>query len=114
MPRSILLSRFFLPLSAVGLGRFVTSLDDPHQDYHNPICNASPKVTEKVQTQYDSIRHTFNYQNVASQLTAFLSSSFSKRLKASIQITADQAKTYYLNNAGQWFRHAVQSRETRE
>ena len=61
MPRSILLSQFFLPLSAVGLGRFITSLDDPHQDYHNPIYNASPDVTEKVQTQYDSIRHSFNY-----------------------------------------------------
>src|SRR6266566_3083744 len=114
MPRSILLSQFFLPLSAIGLGRFVTSLDDPHQDYHNPICNASPEVTEKVQTQYNSIHYSFNYQNVASQLTTFLSSSFSKRLKASIWITADQAKTYYLNNAGQWFRHAVQSQETRE
>lgn len=114
MPRSILLPQFFLPLSAVSLGRFVTSLDDPHQDYHNPICNASPEVTEKVQTQYDSIHHSFNHQNVASQLTTFLSSSFSKRLKASIRITADQAKTYYLNNAGQWFRHAVQSQETRE
>ena len=50
----------------------------------------------------------------ASQLTTFLSSSFSKRLRASIRITANQAKTYYLNNVGQWFRDAVQSRETRE
>ena len=114
MPRSILLPQFFLPLSAVSLGRFVTSLDDPHQDYHNPICNASPEVTEKVQTQYDSIHYSFNHQKVASQLTTFLSSSFSKRLKALIRISADQAKTYYLNNAGQWFRHAVQSQETRE
>src|SRR6266567_2198648 len=114
MPRSILLSQFFLPLSAVGLGRFVTSLDDPRQNYHNPICNASPEVMEKVQTQYDSIHHPFNHQNVASQLTTFFSSLFSKRLKASIQITADQAKTYYLNNTGQWFRYAVQSRETCE
>jgi hypothetical protein len=100
MPRSILLSQFFLPLSAASLGCFVTGLDNPHQDYHNPICNASPEAMEKVQTQL--------------QLTSFLSSSFSKRLKASIRITADQAKMYYLNNAGQWFRHAVQSRETRE
>ncbi len=114
MPRSILLSQFSLPLSAVGLGRFVTSLDDPRQNYHNPICNASPEVMEKVQTQYDSIHHPFNHQNVASQLTTFFSSLFSKRLKASIQITADQAKTYYLNNTGQWFRYAVQSRETCE
>ncbi|KAI9775072.1 MAG: hypothetical protein M1839_001464 [Geoglossum umbratile] len=110
----ILLSQFFLPLSAVSLGRFVISLDDPYQDFHNPLCNSGPEVTERVQTQYDSIRHSIKHQNVASQLTTFLSSSFSKRLKASVWITADRAKTYYLNNAGQWFRDAVQSKETQK
>jgi hypothetical protein len=47
MPKSILLPQFFLPLSAVSLGRFVISLDDPHQDFHNPTSNASPDFTEK-------------------------------------------------------------------
>jgi hypothetical protein len=114
MPPSILLSQFFLPLSAVSLGRFVISLDDPHQDFHDPLCNSDPEVAERVQTQYDSVRHSVKHQNVASQLTTFLSSSFSKRLKASIRITADQAKTYYLNNVGQWFRDAVQSEKTQK
>jgi hypothetical protein len=114
MPRSILLSQFFLPLSAVSLGRFIINFDDPHQDFHDPLCNTTPDITEKIQTQYDSIHHSVNQQKVVSQFTTFLSSSFSKRLKASIRITANQAKTYYLNNAGQWFRDAVQSRETRE
>lgn len=36
---------------------------------------------------------------------------FSKRLKSSIRVTADEAKKYYLNNAGQWFRDAVKSEE---
>lgn len=114
MPKSILLPQFFLPLSAVSLGRFVISIDHPHQDFHNPMINASPDFTEKVQTQYESLHHSAKHQNVASQLTTFLSSSFAKRLKASIRITADQARTYYLNNAGQWFRDAVKSQETHE
>ena len=114
MSPSILLSRFFLPLSAVKLGRFVISLDDPHQDFHDPLRDSGPEVAERVQTQYDSTRRSVKHQNVASQLTTFLSSSFSKRLKVSIRITADQAKTYYLNNAGQWFRDAVQSKETQK
>ncbi|KAH0539148.1 hypothetical protein FGG08_004320 [Glutinoglossum americanum] len=114
MPPSILLSQFFLPPSAVSLGRFVTSLDHPHQDFYDPLCNSSPEVIERVQAQYDSIHHSVKNQNVASQLTTFLSSSFSKCLKASIRISADQAKTYYLNNAGQWFRDAVQSKETQK
>ncbi len=33
---------------------------------------------------------------------------------ASVRITADQVKTYYLNNNGDWFRQAVQSEETRK
>ncbi|KAI9765654.1 MAG: hypothetical protein M1840_007211 [Geoglossum simile] len=114
MSPSILLSQFFLPQSAVSLGRFVISLDEPHQDFHDSLRNSGPEVTERVQSQYNSIRHSIKHQNAASQLTGFLSSSFSKRLKMSIQITADQAKTYYLNNAGQWFRDAVKSQETRE
>ncbi|KAH0557192.1 hypothetical protein GP486_005019 [Trichoglossum hirsutum] len=112
MSPSILLSQFFLPPSAVSLGRFITSLDNPHQDFHDPLCSSSPEVIERVQVQYDSIRLSVKNQNMASQLTTLLSSSFSKRLKASIRISADQAKTYYLNNAGQWFRDAVRSKET--
>ncbi|KAF2472383.1 uncharacterized protein BDR25DRAFT_333266 [Lindgomyces ingoldianus] len=72
------------------------------------------QMLRSAQTQYDSIHHSVKHQNIASQLTAFLSSSFSKRLKVSIRITADQAKTYYLNHAGQWFREAVKSRETHQ
>lgn len=101
MSKSILLPQFFLPLSAVSLGRFVISIDHSHQDFHNPMINASPDFTEKVQTQYESLHHSAKHQNVASQLITFLFSSFAKRLKAFIRITADQIKTYYLNNAGQ-------------
>lgn len=114
MPRSILLSKHFLPLSAVGLGRFVISFDEPHHDFHDPLCPAGPDVTEKIQIRFDSSHHSIKHQKGASQLTGFLSSSFSKRLKSSIRITADEAKTYYLNNAGQWFRDAVKSEETRK
>ncbi|KAF2257667.1 hypothetical protein CC78DRAFT_202039 [Lojkania enalia] len=114
MPQNILLSQFFLPLSAVGLGRFVISFDEPHQDFHEPYCTTRPNVTETVQVQYDSIRNSIKHLNIALQLTSFLSSTFSKRLKASIRITAEQVKTYYLNNVGQWFRDAMKLQETRE
>ncbi|KAF2185926.1 hypothetical protein K469DRAFT_664948 [Zopfia rhizophila CBS 207.26] len=114
MSPSILLSQFFLPLSAVSLGRFVISLDNPHQDFHDPLRHSGHEVTEKVQTQYDSVHHSVKHQNVASQLTTFLSSSFSRRLKASVRISAEQAKTYYLKNAGEWFRDAIQSKETQK
>lgn len=114
MPKNILLPQFLLPLSDVSLGRFVISLDHPHQDFHIPMENASPDSTEITQIQYESLHHSAKHQNMASHLTTFLSSSFTKRLKASIQITADQAKTYSLKNAGQWFRDTMKSHESRE
>jgi hypothetical protein len=114
MPRNILLSQFFLPPSAVSLGRFVVSLDNPHQDFHEPTSDVSLNLTENIQTQYDSLHRSAKQQSLSSQFTTFLSSSFTKRLKTSVRITADQAKTYYLNNVGQCFRDAVKSQATRE
>ncbi|KAL9591027.1 MAG: hypothetical protein Q9179_007963 [Wetmoreana sp. 5 TL-2023] len=83
-------------------------------DYYDPICNIDPDVIEKVQTQYESTYRSISNRNLTSQFTSFLSSSFSKRLNASIRVTADQAKTYQLNNPGQWFRDAVQFQDTRK
>ena len=114
MAKGILPSQFFLPLSAVSLGRFVISFDEPHQDFHDPPSNTKPDAMEKVQTLYDNIHHSANHQEAASQLTMFLSSFFSKRLIASLRVTADQAKTYYLNNAGQWVRDPVRAEDTQK
>jgi hypothetical protein len=114
MSKSILVPQFFLPPSAVSLGRFVISLDNPHHDFHEPTNIVGPSCTEKVQTQFDSLQHSVKHHSLGSQLTTFLSSSFTKRLKASVRITADQAKTYYLVNAGQWFRDVTKSQETRK
>ncbi|KFZ22972.1 hypothetical protein V502_02551 [Pseudogymnoascus sp. VKM F-4520 (FW-2644)] len=114
MPASVLLPQFFLPLSAVNLGRFVTNVDEPHRDFHDPVCDPNYDITEKVQAKYDSVHRSANHSSFASELTSFLCSSFSKRSKTSIRITANQVKTYYLNNTGQWFRDAVQSEQTRK
>jgi hypothetical protein len=114
MPARVLLPQFFLPRSAVNLGRFVTNIDEPHRDFHDPVCDPNYDITEKLQAKYDSVHRSANHRSFASELTSFLSSSFSKRSKTSIRITADQVKTYYLNNTGQWFRDAVQSELTRK
>tara|TARA_R110002003_G_scaffold2127_2_gene24112 strand:- start:3409 stop:4152 length:744 start_codon:yes stop_codon:yes gene_type:complete len=101
MRKSILLSQFFLPPSAVSLGRFVINLDDPHQDFHDPTSNTSPSFNEKVQTHYESLHHSAKHENVASQLTTFLSSSFAKRPKSQetcewIERTIDEGEDIYV------------------
>jgi len=114
MPATILLPQLFLPRSAVSLGRFVINVNEPHQDFHDPACEPTSNVIEKVETHYSSVHRVAGHRHFASDLTSFVSSSFSKLAKASISITADEVKTYYLNNSGQWFRDAVRSESTRK
>ena len=114
MPASVLLAQFLLPQAAVSLGRFVTNIDEPHRDFHDPATDTTPYIAEKLQSQYDSTHSSNDQRTFVSELTRFLSSSFSKRAKASIRITSDQVTTYYLNNTGAWFRDAVQSEQTRK
>ncbi|QKX53214.1 uncharacterized protein TRUGW13939_00290 [Talaromyces rugulosus] len=112
MPASVVFSQF-LPLLAVKIGRFVTNVDEPYQDYCDPDIDFSLKVVEKVDTQYDGLDSKAAQQSFTSELTALLSSTFSKRHKTSIRIITNQIKTYYLDNNGECFRNAVQSESVR-
>lgn len=112
MQKSVLVSQCLLPISSVGLGRFITNIDEPHQDYYEPVYPCSLETTENVQIQYDGIHQSVTERKVTSQLTAFLSSAFSKRLKVSARVTSEQAKTYYLQNSAQCFRKALEHKET--
>lgn len=114
MPVSILLPQFFLPQTAVKLGRFVTNVHEPHRYYHDPSPRSDFSVVEKVETNYDSIDTLAGHYNFVSDLTSFLSSSLSNTTKTSIRIRTKQVKTYYLDNNGQWFRDVVQLEDVRK
>jgi hypothetical protein len=111
---SVLLPQFFLPPSAIKLGRFVTNIDEPYRDYLDPGTDQSFNIIEKVATQYDGADSLGAQRKFGSDLTAFLSSSVSSRTSASIHITTEQVKTYYLDNSGQWFRDIVRSEDVRK
>ena len=112
MPADVVFSQF-LPLLGIRIGRFVTNVDEPYRDYCDLDIGLSFKVVEKVETQYDGLDSQTVYQSIASELTSFLSTSFSKRHKSSIRITTNQVKTCYLDNNGEYFRNAVQSEDIR-
>ncbi|KAH8816666.1 hypothetical protein F5884DRAFT_229710 [Xylogone sp. PMI_703] len=113
MQKSVLVSQYLLPVSSVSLGRFITNIDEPHQDYHDPVYTSDLETAEKIQIQYDGIHQSGTDRKAKLQLTAFLSSAFSKRLKASIRVSCEQAKTYFLQNCAQSFRKALEDEETR-
>ncbi|CAI6339184.1 unnamed protein product [Periconia digitata] len=87
-------------------------IDNPHHDFHDPPLSSTAE--SQVQEQYDGIHHLVKQQKSTSQLANFLSSSFSKRLKSSLQITTNQIKKHHVHNAGEWFRDTLQSIETRK
>ncbi|OGE48711.1 hypothetical protein PENARI_c026G01127 [Penicillium arizonense] len=114
MRSSVLLPQFFLPPSAIKLGRFVTNIDEPHRNYLEPRLEKSFRVIEKVATQYDGTDSQRAKRNLGSELTAFFSSAVSSRTNTSIHINTKQVKTYYLDNNGQWFRDIVKSEDVRK
>lgn len=107
-----LLPQYLLPLSAVTLGRFVISQDEPQQDYHDPDITISPATATNTQLNYDCSSKSEEDVKLATKLTSFLSAKFSTRSNSKVKITSRQAKTYYLHNVGQYFREAVKSEET--
>jgi hypothetical protein len=114
MCQSVLLSQFLLPLSAIKLGRFVTNINEPDGDYHDPGLDKIFNINEMVFTDCDTADTREVHRNFGTELISLLSSSVSKQAKTSIQITTKQVKTYYLDNNRQWFRDIVKSEEVRE
>lgn len=114
MRSTVLLPQFFLPPSAIKLGRFVTNIDEPHRDYLDPRLGKDLNVIEKVATQYEGADSFRAQRNFGSELTAFLSSTVSSRTNASIHINSKQVKSYYLDNNGEWFRDIVRSEDVRK
>ncbi|KAF7165777.1 hypothetical protein CNMCM5623_009856 [Aspergillus felis] len=114
MRTSVVPPQIFLSPSAIKLGRLVTSVDEPHQNYYDPSPEKDFGVIVKVEDCYDYADTLGRHRSFMSDLTAFLSSTVSSRTKTSIRITADQVKTYYLDNNGQWFREVVRLVEVRK
>ncbi|PYH90237.1 hypothetical protein BO71DRAFT_452914 [Aspergillus ellipticus CBS 707.79] len=102
MSLSIFLSQLFSPHPVIKLGRFVTNVDEPHRDYHDP-----------PRTNYVSIDTLEGHHDIAHRLTAFLSSSISSQKQASLRITARKLKTCYVDNYKKCFTDAMQSDDVR-
>lgn len=111
MRTSVIPPQIFLPLGAVKLGRFVTSIKHPHQNYHDPL---SPTIvrqdSELISTResYTGDRTSNNSLRLGSSLSSLLSAGFSKQTKTRTQITTEHAKTYTLANSDAWFDDATQ------
>ena len=113
MMLNILPSQFFLPHDAIKLGRFITSIDHPYQNYHDPPCAQSPKPIISPRSCYSGLHHNANSSGFGSALTSFISAGFSKRAKTKVRIATEQVKTYTLEKSDEWFEDAMGTEATR-
>jgi hypothetical protein len=110
---AILLPQIFIPVESIKLGRLVTSVDHPHQDYHDPAYSPTPVPTINIRAHYGGLGHESRTSNFSSALTSLLSAGFSKRAKSRVRVETNLVRTHTLPNSTQWFEKAVSSEESR-
>ncbi|KAM6517225.1 hypothetical protein FSOLCH5_008188 [Fusarium solani] len=113
MTRSIILTPFFLPQDSIKLGRFVTRIDHPHQNHHDPPSPAQPRVLVSLLDSYTGQHETASRSAFNASFTSLLSASFSKRAKMKMCVATDRVKTYTLDNSDSWFDEAISLAATR-
>jgi len=113
MALNIIFPQLLLPYDSVKLGRLITTIDHPHQAYHDPPCPQPPIADILLRDSYTGAVHKDSNKNFVSALTSLISTSFSKRAKTQVRITAKQFKTYTLHNSDNWFDDAMDIQATR-
>lgn len=114
MATTILFPQFFLPFESIKLGRFITSVEYPHQDFHDPPYTRPPAATVTIRNQYNSLRHESNSSGFTSALTSLMSAGFSKRANLKLRVSTDHVRTYTLENSQRWFEEAAGFDDTRQ
>jgi hypothetical protein len=113
MAPNMILPQFFLPRESIKLGRFITSLDHPHQSYHDPVCPNQPQVLVSLRNSYASTQESDTSSSFGSALTALVSTAFSKRANSRVRVVTEHVKTYVLENSDGWFEDATGLTDTR-
>jgi hypothetical protein len=110
---TILSPQFFGPARSHLLGRLVTSVDHPHQDYHDPAYNHPPNPSVDTREQYRGTIPKTRSPGFTSAFTSLISTSLEKHAKRRVRISADFVKTYTLENSSKRFEEATSSDDTR-
>ena len=114
MTSSIIFPQFFLPVTSIKLGRLVTSISHPHQDYYDPPLSNPPSSIVSHRDRYTGYQHGGTRSNFSTTLTSLLSSAFSKRANSRTRIETTQVKTYTLENSSKIFEEAMKIDSTRK
>lgn len=114
MIKHIIPAQIILPLESVKLGRFITSVEQPQQSYHDPPSANEPSVLKTVLNDFNGDLITDRSSGIVSTLLSVISAGLSRKTRSAVHMATDCVKTYTLSNSDSWFDKAVTLPETRE
>lgn len=113
MPLAVIPTSLLLPLKIVRLGRFVTSIEQPLESYHQPPL-ATP--TTEIFSEYEYAEHDQQSSgvNFGTSVTSLFSTAFSRRAASQVRVEPRVFRTYALDNSEERFDEAVTLPETKK
>jgi hypothetical protein len=113
MSLAVIPNSLFLPLEVLRLGRFVTSIDQPLEGYHQPPVASPP--TEFV-SELDYVEHDqqSSKANFGASMTSLFSTTFSKRAASQVRVEPRCFKAYALDNSEAHFDEAIALPKTKQ
>jgi len=113
MPLAVIPSSLLLPLKIVRLGRFVTSIEQPLESYHQPPLATPPT---EILSEYEYAEHDQQGSRASfgTSVTSLFSTAFSRRAASQVRVEPRIFRTYALDNSEERFDEAITLPETRE
>ncbi|KAI5836966.1 hypothetical protein DFP73DRAFT_569825 [Morchella snyderi] len=100
-----------LPLPSIRLGRLLTNRSSPHERYHDPPDAPEPVVCP--QKNYRAFASSSSTLTLRTRLAKMLGARYHRTQTESVDLSATQAYTYYMNNSDSWFLNACGDSEVR-
>ncbi|KAJ4005474.1 hypothetical protein NW752_002306 [Fusarium irregulare] len=114
MPLHFIPPQLFLPQNSVKFGRFITNIDHPDQNYHDPSANHIPGTLTSPFEALSGYTCKENSAGFSTLLSNSLAPELSKQLKARVRIKGERVNTYVLDNPEEWFNQAMAALGTQQ
>ncbi|RPA98566.1 hypothetical protein L873DRAFT_1686870 [Choiromyces venosus 120613-1] len=101
-----------LPLGSVKLGRLVLNAKAPLDDFYDQPTTPTPLAQD--QKNFELIQKNSKYSKLRAHVSRLLYMNYEDQHKDAAALTGTKAKTYKLENSGEWFREACKTTETRK
>jgi tetratricopeptide (TPR) repeat protein len=109
---AVIPSSLLLPLGTFRLGRFLTSIDQPLEGYHQPPF-ATPPTEIVSELDYAEHDQQSSRANFGASMTSLFSAAFSKRAANQVRVEPRCFKAYALDNSEAHFDRAIAFPETK-